>query len=304
MKNLSLPPAFSFFSIFGLALAFGLIAAPLAAQAQSAMETFNIGKITLVALFDHPAKQNIALFSSADPQIVNALVPSGEADSSVNAFLVQTDGKNVLIDTGLGGGLGGEIVHSLALLNISPADIDIILITHMHFDHIGGLLDNGKAVFPKAILKISNVEQAFFLAPNSVNARNNQFINFDAAKAVAAAYAGRLQGFDFGAEVAPGITAINAVGHTPGHTAFMLESQSRKLLVWGDTVHAIALQLPHPEISPVYDYDPEAAAFARKTILERVSTEHIPVAGMHIPFPGVGYVEKAAVGYSFKSGLN
>ena len=223
---------------------------------------------------------------------------------SSHCYLIRGKPKNVLIDTGMGAEAGGETVHSLALLNLAPADIDMILITHMHFDHIGGLLENGKPVYPRAVLKIGDMEQAFWLAPNANNARNSPYVDFAPARAVAAAYAGRLQSFTFGDEVAPGITALRAVGHTPGHTAFLLESQGRKLLVWGDIVHAIALQMRHPEVYAAYDYDPQTATVTRKIIMEQVSAENIPVAGMHIPYPGVGRVYKAPEGgYTFTPGL-
>ncbi len=292
-------------AVFLFLAALSLTALPVKdARAQSAMETFSLGKITVVALFDHPAAHDIKLFSGADPTVIEALAPSGLAESSVNAFLVQTGGVNVLIDTGMGAGAGGELVHSLALLNLTPADIDVILLTHMHFDHIGGLALDGRPVYPKAVLKIGNSEQAFWLAPNASDPKNSPYVDFGPAKAAAAAYSGRVQGFEFGQEVAPGITAIRAVGHTPGHTAYMIQSEGWKLLVWGDVIHAMTLQLLHPEIYPAYDYDPVTATATRKAILEEVSAGNIPVAGMHIPFPGVGRIQKAPEGgYTFTPGL-
>ena len=274
------------------------------ARAQSAMETFSLGKITVVALFDHPAAHDIKLFSGADPAVIMALAPSGLVESSVNAFLVQNGDTNSLIDTGMGSGAGGELVHSLALLGLTPADIDVILLTHMHFDHIGGLALDGRPVYPNATLRIANAEQAFWLAPDAANLKGSPYIAFGPAKAAAAAYSGRMQGFEFGQEAAPGIIAVRAVGHTPGHTAYLVQSEGWKLLIWGDVTHAMALQMPHPEIYPAYDYDPVTATATRETILEQVSRDNIPVAGMHIPFPGVGRVQKApAGGYNFTPGL-
>ena len=293
-------------ALVSLIAAYALAALPaMEARAQSAMQTFSFGGVTLVALYDHPAAHDVKLFSGADPAVISSLVPSGLAPSAVNAFLVQTEGKNVLIDTGMGAQSGGELLHSLALLGLTPADIDIVLITHMHFDHIGGLSLNGKPIYSRAVLKIGDLEQAFWLAPNAYDPKGSPFIDIPTAKAIVAPYAERVQSFTFGDEVAPNITAIRAVGHTPGHTAFMIESQGRKLLVWGDVVHAIALQLPHPEIYPAYDYDPVTATATRKTILEEVSAGNIPVAGMHIPYPGVGRVNKApeGQGYTFTPGL-
>jgi glyoxylase-like metal-dependent hydrolase (beta-lactamase superfamily II) len=291
--------------MLALALAFFATLPNPAVKAQSARGTFNVGKITLASLLDHPGAHDVKLFSGASPEVMKALAPTGQAASSINAFLVQTNGKNVLIDTGLGAKSGGELVRNLALLGLSPADIDIILITHMHFDHSGGLSVDGKAVYPKAVLKISDMEQGFWLAPDASDPKKNPYIDFKAAQAAVAPYADRLQAFSFGDEVAPGITAMRAVGHTPGHAAFMIESEGSKVLAWGDTVHAIALQLPYPEIYPAYDYDPVAATATRKTVLEKLSTENIPVAGVHIPYPGVGRITAApnGRGYTFTPGL-
>lgn len=291
--------AFLFFTVLGLA------ALPAGeARAQSAMETFTLGKITVVALFDHPAAHDVKLFSGADPAVIAALAPSGLVESSVNAFLVQNGDTNILIDTGMGAGAGGELVHSLALLGLTPADIDVILLTHMHFDHIGGLARDGRPVYPNAALRIANAEQAFWLAPDAANLKGNPYIDFGPAKAAVAAYSGRLQGFDYGQEAAPGVLAVRAVGHTPGHTAYLVQSGGWKLLIWGDVTHAMALQMPHPEIYPAYDYDPVTATTTRQTILEQVSRDNIPVAGMHIPFPGVGRIQKDPNGgYSFTPGL-
>jgi len=289
-----------------LILAVALFAAlPVQSAKAESSETFSVGKITLLPLADRlGGSHDVKLFSGASPEIIKALAPSGQVATSINAFLVRTNGKNVLIDTGLGAKSGGELVSSLARIGLSPADIDIIILTHLHFDHCGGLSVDGQAVYPKAVLKISAMEQKFWLAPDASDPKKNPYIDFASAKASVTPYAGRLQSFSFGDEVAPGITAINAVGHTPGHTAFMIESEGHKALAWGDTLHAIALQLPHPEIYPAYDYDPVAATAARKSVLEKVSTENILVAGAHIPYPGVGRIKAApeGQGYTFAPG--
>jgi len=292
-------------AMLALAISFFATLSVPAAKAQGAMETFSVGKITLVSLLDQPFTIDVNLLSGASPEVFQALAPTGQAASSINAFLVQTDGKNVLIDAGMGAKKGGELVQSLALFGLTPADIDIVLLTHLHLDHRGGIAVDGQAVFPKAVLKISEMEHGFWLAADASNPNNNPFIDFDAAKADVAPYAERLQLFSFGDEVAPGITAINTVGNTPGHAAFMIESEGHKVLACGDIMHAITLQLPHPEISPAYDYDPVTAIATRKAVLEKVSAENIPVAAPHIPFPGVGRIIAApnGQGYAFTPGL-
>ncbi len=97
----------------------------------------------------------------------------------------------------------------------------------------------------------------------------------------------------------PGIYAIATYGHTPGHTSFLLESGKEKLLIWGDLAHAMAVQMPHPEISVTYDFDPRQAADIRKKMLEYVSKNNIPIAGMHIAYPAVGKISEKGSGYTF-----
>ena len=288
-----------------LLLALGLLALPLSpARGEAQVETFNLGDITIIALADAPGAHDIALFHGAAPELIKALAPSGKVASGINTFLIQSDGQNILVDTGLGIAAGGSLLESLALLGLTPTDIDIILITHMHFDHTGGLVADNQAVFPKAVLKIGNLEQSFWLAPDAVDPTNSPFVDFGPAKSAADIYKDRLEGFEFNEQVGPGITAQEALGHTPGHTMFLVQSGEQQLLIWGDLIHGMALQMPHPEIYPDYDYDPVTAIATRKAVLERVSESNTPVAGMHIPFPGVGYVNKAEQGYSFTPGLN
>ncbi|MDR3339412.1 MAG: MBL fold metallo-hydrolase [Candidatus Symbiothrix sp.] len=223
------------------------------------------------------------------PELIQKYLPDGFR-TEVNAFLVKTPEKTILIDAGLGQGLS----KNLKTLNVQAGQIDIILLTHMHGDHIGGLLSDEKKVFPNADLFLSKPEYDYWI--KSDNKR---------AKTVLEAYKDRLKLFqpvEPGSKkqnLFPGIQGIAAYGHTPGHTAYLLESGSSKLLIWGDLTHVMAIQMPHPEIAMTYDVDAKQAINSRKKLLEFVAKNNIPVAGMHILFPAVGEVKTDGQGYLF-----
>jgi glyoxylase-like metal-dependent hydrolase (beta-lactamase superfamily II) len=170
--------------------------------------------------------------------------------------------------------------------------VTLVLITHMHGDHIGGLLRDGQRAFPSARILSSRAERDFWIDLDSAARFPNRGGGFDMARRVFKAYSGSEETFEFGAVVAPGIRALDARGHTPGHTAFLLECGGESLLFWGDLAHAAALQFPRPDINASYDMDPAASAAARARFMEKAAAEKLTVAGSHLPFPGVGTVEK------------
>jgi Zn-dependent hydrolases, including glyoxylases len=164
----------------------------------------------------------------------------------------------------------------------------------MHGDHIGGLIKDDQAVFPNAKLFVAQKEYDYWNSGQNAG-----------AKKVLDAYKNQLEIFEpidlnnvkiGSASILP----LKAYGHTPGHTAFLIHSNGKNLLVWGDLTHAMAVQMPHPEIAVTYDVNPKDAVEYRLNILEFVTKNKIPIAGMHIAYPGMGTVEKDGKGYKFK----
>ncbi|MDR3077905.1 MAG: MBL fold metallo-hydrolase [Planctomycetota bacterium] len=290
--------ALSMLALSGLLLAGRLEAAgPL-----DGVERFQVGDAAVWAIADSLGDRDMNVFPQADPEAVRRYVPSGKAPSAIMVYAVQAGGETILIDTGLGGGRTTRLMLGLAQAGINPEKVGLILITHMHGDHIGGLLVEGKKAFPNAKVKIGRRESAFWLSDQARRENPSRQGNFDLAKQVADAYAGAMEFFDFEDLVAPGFQAMEAVGHTPGHTAFLFESRGERLLFIGDLLHAAALQFPRPDINASYDMNPEQAAATRRRLLELAAREKLPVAGIHLPFAGVGRVEKSGEGFSYRPG--
>ena len=249
--------------------------------------TFDFGKESLVAIQDAPATMPRRLFPALSEADFAALAGGAEAPASVNVFLLRREGRVILVDAG-NGGRRGRMLATLKAAGIQPDAIDDILLTHMHGDHIGGLIDTtGAAVFPKATLHVA--------APERDHWQTQAGRNGVLARKVLAAYAGRVKTFAFGEAPIPGITALDAVGHTPGHTVYETES----LLIVGDLLHAAAVQFPRPEVCATYDVAPTQAAATRRRFYARAAASGKTIAGMHLPYPGLGKVTGDDKGFRY-----
>jgi len=228
----------------------------------------------IIAIDDQPREMDASLFSGKLTEEEKlAYMPNGKAPASVNVFLVKTGGKTYLIDAGFGNAVKDK--------RIDPKTIDIILITHEHGDHISGLLLNDSAAFSAPV---------FIAKPESDYWLNKETPNSDLQKKVADVYANRYKTFSFGDTLGPGIVAINAVGHTPGHTAFLIGKGKQKFLMAGDFLHAAALQFLVPTESANFDMDKEQAVKTRKFLMEQAEKNGWMIAGVHVPNPGWGKV--------------
>ena len=218
-----------------------------------------------------------SLFSDASDSLFASLNMPDGIPASVSTFLVQVDGKNILFDAGLGA-FGGQTMKHLEALGINADDISLIYLTHFHADHIAGLVtkdSEGKDIkaFKKASVYAGKVEYDAWM---------KDIPNNDLQKMVMGIYKDSLHLFAFGDSLPHGILALDAVGHTPGHTAF----QFGNLLVIGDLMHGYALQKDHPEINSNYDMDKEKSIESRKRILQYARENKLLMAGMHLPPPG------------------
>lgn len=261
-----------------------------------------LGEITVMSVEDMPASMDIALFNGPLRASKREwYFPGGKAQGSVNIFLLNLEDKMVLVDAGWGpdGAVKGRALEELENVGITPDMIDVVLLTHMHGDHIAGLINqDDEPIFPNAEILASKPEYDFWLAKSTlVDPSYKSWAEI--AQKVATAYRGRCFAFNFGKEVLPGVQAVGAPGHTPGHTAFLVTGSQNSLLIAGDFVHATALQFAHPDEYPSYDMDQPTAAKIRRALMEMAIEENLVIGGMHIQHPGLGVVKKSGRGYQF-----
>lgn len=291
--------AFALACLLSLPLLFsGLFAST--ALAKDHVPIWSAGNIQVFAIHDRPGGMQAELFSGpAGKEERERYFEDGKAPSSINVFLIRLAGKNILVDAGFGTVAPGTsaLLPALNSLGLAPESIDVVVLTHMHMDHVGGLLMHKKKAFPNASVMVAKAELDYWLelAEKSPDNPNAQLV-----KTVTEVYGARvLPPFAFDTEILPGVTVLDASGHTPGHTVLRLEAEDKKLLIIGDLIHAAALQFPLPEECARYDIDPRAAAATRIKFLNMAAENAIPVAGMHIPFPGYGNVKKQEKGFAF-----
>jgi glyoxylase-like metal-dependent hydrolase (beta-lactamase superfamily II) len=232
-----------------------------------------------------------------------------DANRYVHPFiptLVNTGKELILFDTGNGalpreypqlrGRLQeGRLVEALARLGYQPGDVDIVVITHGHPDHVGGLAEGGKPVFPKARYVFGATEFDFW--KRGENVREARKFNLELFTKLALPLADRSSFIKPNDEVAPGIRAVDAFGHSPGMLAYHVESDGKRLLIWADTAIHYVMSVQRPDWHVDVDDDKAKAAATRKRIFDMAANEQVFVTGYHMPFPGIGFVEKTAESY-------
>jgi glyoxylase-like metal-dependent hydrolase (beta-lactamase superfamily II) len=265
-----------------------------------------IGDIVVTAISDGyldgtlDVMRNVDL-TKAEQALRDAFRPARR--TSVNAFLIHSKGRLALVDTGSGNYLqpsAGFVQRNLAAAGIDPKSIDTVLLTHMHPDHSAGLTDmtSGQLLFPNAELAMHENEPAHWFDDGEMAKADerSQKLYFLAGREQVAPYKNRTRLFRQG-EVFPGVTAVPSLGHTPGHTAFLVASGNDQLMIWGDTVHVTEVQTAIPEAGMAFDADLAAAAAARKRMFDRVASDGVLIAGMHVHFPSFSRLRRKGNAY-------
>ena len=265
--------------------------------------------ITVTALYD-------GFFNLVPKQLLNISAANRDAlfqtlfapqdkngiQTAVNAYLINQNGQLTLIDTGAGSQLGegmGHISANLAAAGIRPEQISRVILTHLHPDHAGGLIDkNGNRLFPNAVVYAPKEDVDFFLSPTQAG----EIELLTQVKQMAAKFiapyqaAGKFQTFRKGENIQD-IETIDEFGHTPGMSGYLVGTGANRLLIWGDVVHSHTVQFRHPEATFEYDADRAAALATRRRIFRLAQQNRLWIGGAHLPFPGIGHVVRDGRAY-------
>ncbi len=293
-------------SSFMLGAAFA--AAPMAKTQAPGYYRMMLGDFEVTALSDGTLGLPVTtlLTNTTPDKVKKALARSSLKDpveTSVNGYLINTGAKLVLIDAGTGTLFGptlGKLVDSLKAAGYQPEQVDEIYVTHMHADHVGGLMAGDKLVFPNATVRADKRDADFWLSQANMDAAPKDAKSFfQGAMASLNPYvaAGKFKPFDGTTELVPGVKAMASRGHTPGHTTYLVESNGQKLALWGDLMHVAAVQFADPSVTIKFDVDAKAAARERKLAYADAAKNGYWVGAAHIAFPGLGHLRAEGSGY-------
>jgi glyoxylase-like metal-dependent hydrolase (beta-lactamase superfamily II) len=283
--------------------------APLAGSQAISVHRMKLGSFEVTTMLDGFIDIPPAVLQ-ADQELVKTLLTAGGWPAApmrlpVNTFLVNTGDKLVLLDAGGARMLGptaGRLPQCLAAAGIEPGQIDEVYITHSHGDHLHGTVTpEGGRMFPNATLRIAKADLDYWANPEvEAKAPENQKARFIPTKRAVAAYGDRIKPFTLGEELTTGIRSVEAVGHTPGHSCYLIQSGNDKLLAIGDTMHVAPVQFPRPEITVAFDWDQSKARATRMAIFEAAARDGTPIAAVHLPFPGIGRLRKNGGAFVFE----
>jgi glyoxylase-like metal-dependent hydrolase (beta-lactamase superfamily II) len=275
-------------------------------------QRIRIGKLLITALYDGFVPVPADDLHGAPPAEIHRLLaeaflpPEGDRRTAVNAFLVEENGRRILIDAGSGNSLGpdtGYLVTNLAAAQTDPAEVDHVVLTHLHPDHAGGLISpEGQPVFPRAAVHAAKADADHWLDPDrSAAATGVQRLVHDTVARALAPYreTGRFVTFGHADEVVPGVRTVDLAGHTPGHTGYLLGEGDATVLFWGDTVHSHSVQLQRPSVAAAADSDEHAAIRSRRKAFDLASSNRWWVGAAHLPFPGLGHLCRYAHRYAW-----
>jgi glyoxylase-like metal-dependent hydrolase (beta-lactamase superfamily II) len=283
--------------------------APAANSVAPGVYRYKIGSYELTALYDgiwyRPIDDKFignAPFAEVEQALDAAFMPHDKLATPFTTLIVNTGNRLVLLDTGTGGQIApsaGVLRDNLAAAGIDPKEVDTIVISHFHPDHINGIKDKDNAlIFPRAEIMVPAPEWGYWMDDGNLNAAASDLkVVFLNQRRIFADIAKQVTQFEPGKEIAPGIVTIPAAGHTPGHTVFAIHSGDKSLLVLSDTAQHPAVFARHPEWQASFDIDGAAAVATRKKLFDRAAADRMLVTGYHFPFPACGHLIKTATGY-------
>lgn len=272
---------------------------------------YKLGAYQITVLSDGTVPQDLhVLLKGTSKDEVDSLLKNAQlanpVEASINAFLIDTGKKLILVDTGagsfFGAGYGGKMLERLNNAGYQASQITDILITHIHTDHSGGLVKDGQAVFPNATVYVGKADLDFFLDAknqNGVNGYDKAYFQQATTAFVPYLKLGHVSPISGNTMLFPGVVAMPTPGHTPGHYFYKVENQGKSITFIGDSIHVESVQFPKPEITITYDVDQVSASKQRVVQFKLLAKEHSLIAAPHLPYPGIGYINQENSGYKF-----
>jgi glyoxylase-like metal-dependent hydrolase (beta-lactamase superfamily II) len=271
--------------------------------------TRKVGEAEVTVLLDGYFLLEQAWVTALDPAAITdglaaaSLDPAAAVPLPITAYLIRQGDSITVVDAGAGGSLGptaGNLPAMLAGVGVAPEAVTRVAVSHLHPDHIGGLLSGDAPVFANATLHVSDLDRTFWTDPANAAAVPEAIRPwFDLAGGVLAAYGDRVTPFSGDADLGGGLSAVAMPGHTPGHSGFRVSSGDAQLLLWGDSTAVASLQFRHPDAGIVFDTDSAQGAVTRKRVLDMAVADKLLVAGTHMPFPGFGHMASRDGAYAW-----
>jgi glyoxylase-like metal-dependent hydrolase (beta-lactamase superfamily II) len=265
----------------------------LVSMAQENINKYEGKGFALYTLNERSGTGNSSILVGATDAMKQATMPDGTYPNAINCFLLVMPKYKILFDAGTSSEI---LLKNLKDAGFTTDDINVVMITHCHGDHIGGLINNGIATFPKAQVYLAKAEDNYWKTKGNKTFDEMKKLYADKIiifepKSITKPFSNEFFSYVDRHDNLYGIEAIEAYGHTPGHTIFLINTQynneTDNLLIWGDLTHASAIQMVYPEVAVTYDTDPKQAIASRKKVLDYISKNKIPAVGMHVPFPGI-----------------
>jgi glyoxylase-like metal-dependent hydrolase (beta-lactamase superfamily II) len=285
--------------------------APIVGTSGPSFYRYKLGEFEIIALhegeFTRPLDASFvrnAPLEAVQKTLADNFLPTDKLTISFTAVLVNTGSKLVLIDTGFndnGGPTNGRVVAAMKAAGIEPSMVDVVALSHFHGDHLQGLRNKaGQLVYPNAEVMVPEQEWAFWMSDDRMAAAPDAMKGaFQGVRRVLTPNAKDVKQFKWGDEIVTGITAVDASGHTPGHTAFAIASGNAKMMFVADTTNTPVLFATNPEWQVMFDMDPNKAVATRKRLLDMAASEKLRLAFYHASFPATGFIAKEGAGYRF-----
>lgn len=297
--------------VMGVFGSYAVAAAPSATSSANGVTRVDLGSTVVTVIndgfFARPLDASFVTNASLEDvqaALSDAGLPTDRVEIPFNPLVVDLGDRRVLFDGGngeFGAPTAGKLLENMARAGIEPESITAVVVSHFHGDHINGLRNRaGDPVFPNATVYVPEPEWNWWMDDaRMANAPEGMQGAFNATRRVFGPISDSVVRFEPGVEVLPGVLSVPAFGHTPGHTAFIIEGDERKLMYWADTTNVAALFVRNPEWAVIFDMDAEAARQTRRELSERVLSENLLLAGFHLPGAAIGSLIRRGDGYDF-----